>query len=192
MPAASGHWRGGGQRDRRNAALADRSRIIGDTPARLFADATAQGLVRFDAAGQIEPGLAERWIVIDDGISYIFRLRDAEWADGEPVTADQVVALAQAPAAPSSRNPLAPFLTAIDEIVEMTPQVIEVRLKRPRPDLLKLFAQPELALFRTGRQRQRPFPHRHRWTSAAPPPRGRPRSRSRTRPPSRARRRMSA
>ena len=27
----------------------------------------------------------------------------------------------------------------------MTPQVIEVRLKRQRPDLLKLFAQPELA-----------------------------------------------
>ena len=28
------------------------------------------------------------------------------------------------------------------------PQVIEVRLSRPRPDLLKLFAQPELALLR--------------------------------------------
>jgi peptide/nickel transport system substrate-binding protein len=43
---------------------------------------------------------------------------------------------------------LLPFLSAIDEIVEMTPEVIEVRLKRPRPDLLKLFAQPELAVFR--------------------------------------------
>ncbi len=32
----------------------------------------------------------------------------------------------------------------------MTPQVIEVRLLRPRPDLLKLFAQPELALWRSG------------------------------------------
>jgi len=116
-------------------------------PARVLLGATAQGLVRFDAAGQIEPGLAERWIVIDDGRSFIFRLREAQWSDGEPVTAAQVVrALRRGVAA--THGPLAPFLAVIDEIVEMTPQVIEVRLRRPRPDLLKLFAQPELAVAR--------------------------------------------
>lgn len=118
------------------------------TPARLLLDSTAQGLVRFDAAGQIAPGLAERWIVIDDGMSYIFRLREAEWSDGSKVTAAQVVDGLRRQLASGSRNPLRAYLTAIDEIVEMTPQVIEVRLKRPRPDLLKLFAQPELALMR--------------------------------------------
>jgi oligopeptide transport system substrate-binding protein len=129
-------------------AYGDASRMLLDTPARLLADATAQGLVRFDAAGQIEPGLAERWIVIDDGMTYIFRLREATWSDGEPVTAENVVALLKRQIGRSSRNPLAPFLTAVDDIVVMTPQVIEVQLKRPRPDLLKLFAQPELALVR--------------------------------------------
>ncbi len=144
--------------------VADASRVALDTPARLLMDSTAQGLVRFDAAGQIEPGIAERWIVIDGGMSYIFRLREGDWGDGTPVTAEQVVAMLQRQigrpgpdsrtARPESRaesrarNPLAPFLTAIDEIVVMTPQVIEVRLSRPRPDLLKLFAQPELALLR--------------------------------------------
>ncbi len=118
------------------------------TPTRLMLDSTAQGLVRFDAAGQIEPGLAERWIVTDSGMSYIFRLREGEWGDGTPVTAEQVVAILNRQIATGSRNPLAPFLTAIDEIVVMTPQVIEIRLGRPRPDLLKLFAQPELALLR--------------------------------------------
>lgn len=121
-----------------------------DTPDRLLMAATAQGLVRFDAAGQIEPGLAERWTVADDGRSYIFRLKDAVWANGQPVTADQVVRILRRATAPNSRNSLAPFLVVIDEIVEMTPQVIEVRLSNPRPDLLKLFAQPELAIFRTG------------------------------------------
>ena len=121
-----------------------------DTAERVLMGATAQGLVRFDAAGQIEPALAERWIVIDDGRSYIFRLREAYWPDGAPVTAAQVVRVLRRAAAPGSRNALAPFLAVIDEIVEMTPTVIEVRLKRPRPDLLKLFAQPELAVFRTG------------------------------------------
>jgi peptide/nickel transport system substrate-binding protein len=131
--------------------LADPSRTVLDTPARLLLDSTAQGLVRFDAAGQIEPGLAERWIVTDGGLRYIFRLREGQWADGTPVTAEQVVAILMRQVAPASRNPLTPFLTAIDEIVVMTPQVIEVRLGRPRPDLLKLFAQPELALLRMKR-----------------------------------------
>ncbi|MEZ0243499.1 MAG: ABC transporter substrate-binding protein, partial [Sphingomonas sp.] len=115
---------------------------------RVLLGATAQGLVRFDAAGQIEPGLAERWTVTGDGLSFIFRLRDAEWADGRPVTAAEVVRQLRRATAPGSQNPLAPFLVVIEEIVEMTPQVIEVRLKRPRPDLLKLFAQPELAIVR--------------------------------------------
>ncbi|TGX50281.1 ABC transporter substrate-binding protein [Sphingomonas gei] len=121
-----------------------------DAAERVLMGATAQGLVRFDAGGQIEAALAERWIVIDDGRSYIFRLREATWPDGAPVTAAQVVRVLRRAAAPGSRNTLAPFLAVIDEIVEMTPTVIEVRLKRPRPDLLKLFAQPELAVFRTG------------------------------------------
>lgn len=116
---------------------------------RLLIDSVAQGLVRFDAAGQIEPGVAQRWIVMDDGMSYIFRLRDATWQDGRTVTAEDVVAILKRQLAKSSRNPLKPFLTAIDSIVEMTPEVIEVRLARPRPDLLNLFAQPEMALFRT-------------------------------------------
>lgn len=119
-------------------------------PSRLLADATEQGLVRFDATGQIEPGLAERWIVIDEGRSYIFRLRQAQWADGARVTADQV-ASALRRRLNVRGNPLRPFLTAVDEVVAMTPQVLEVRLSRQRPDLLKLFAQPEMAVFRVGR-----------------------------------------
>lgn len=119
-----------------------------DTTQRLLLDATAQGLVRFDALGQIEPGLAERWIVVDQGRTYIFRLRGAEWADGKRVTADEVVTILKRAIAPDSRNALKPFLSAIDDIVAMTEQVIEVRLSRPRPDLLKLFAQPDLAVLR--------------------------------------------
>lgn len=129
--------------------LADPSLGPVDLPSRLLTNATAEGLVRFDGSGQIEPGIAERWTVIDNGMSYIFRLRDAEWSNGQPVTSGEVVAVLRRQIGPRSRNPLLPFLSAIDEIVEMTPEVIEVRLKHPRPDLLKLFAQPEMAVFRT-------------------------------------------
>ncbi|MDB5681148.1 MAG: transporter substrate-binding protein [Sphingomonas bacterium] len=119
-----------------------------DTTQRLLLDSTAQGLVRFDAAGQIEPGLAERWIVIDAGRTYIFRLREAEWSDGAKVTAADIAVILKRAIAPASRNPLKPFLSAIDDIAVMTDAVIEVRLSRPRPDLLKLFAQPELSILR--------------------------------------------
>lgn len=110
--------------------------------------ATAQGLVRFDRNGQIEPALAERWNVFDDARSYIFRLGDATWPDGQPVTAGEIVRVLRRAVTANSRSRLAPYLAVIDEIVEMTPQVIEVRLKSPRPDLLNLFAQPEMAVFR--------------------------------------------
>src|SRR3954462_2309342 len=50
----------------------------------------AQGLVRFDAAGNIVSGLAERWTVTDDGVSYIFRLAATNWPDGRKVTARDV------------------------------------------------------------------------------------------------------
>lgn len=141
-----------------DAKLADPGSGPLGMPQRVLLGATAQGLVRFDAAGQIEPGLAERWIVIDDGRSYIFRLREAYWSDDEPVTAAQAVRALRRATAGGSRNELAPFLAVIDEIVAMTPQVIEVRLKRPRPDLLKLFAQPEMAIFdRAGFDGTGPF-----------------------------------
>jgi len=131
-----------------DAKLADPARGELGLANRLMLDTTAQGLVRFDASGGIEPGLAERWIVTDGGRSYIFRLRPAEWPDGETVTAADVVRSLKRAIEPRSRIAIAPFVAVIDEVVEMTPQIVEVRLKRPRPDLLKLFAQPELAILR--------------------------------------------
>jgi peptide/nickel transport system substrate-binding protein len=126
--------------------LAGRDRATLSTGDRLLTDSLAEGLVRFDAVGQIEAGIAERWIVIDDGRSYIFRLRNAQWTDGRPVRAADVVPLLRRQIARNAGNRIAPYLTAVASVVEMTPEVIEVELARPRPDLLKLFAQPELAL----------------------------------------------
>ncbi|SOB87364.1 peptide/nickel transport system substrate-binding protein [Sphingomonas guangdongensis] len=119
----------------------------GPSPTRLvLAAAVSQGLVRFDASGGIEPGLAQRWIVRDDGRSFIFRLQEASWPGGKPIVAEDVARTLRRKLAPRARNPLRPYLTAIDEIVAMTPQVIEVRLRYPRPDLLNLFAHPAMTV----------------------------------------------
>src|SRR3546814_19871595 len=94
-------------------------------------------------------------------MSYIFRIGDVTWPDGSAVTARAVVQRLRRELAPGSRNPLRPYLTAIDEVVEMTPEVIEVRLKTPRPDLLRLPARPDLAIFRLDPPRA-PGPLRRR------------------------------
>ncbi|MBR0552121.1 ABC transporter substrate-binding protein [Stakelama marina] len=132
------------------AKLADPSHTPLPYASKVLMGATAQGLVRFDAAGQVEPALAERWIVIDGGRSYIFRLRDAQWPDGTDVTADAVVRVLEHARARGSRNPLAPFLAVVDDFRAMTPQVVEIDLNQPRPDFLRLLASPELAIFQPG------------------------------------------
>lgn len=108
----------------------------------------AQGLVRFDARGQVVPGLAERWNVTDDGLSYIFRLGSGEWPNGDRITAHQVARILRRQIAGRSSNPLKDTLGAVDKIVAMTDRVIEIRLSSPRPNLLQVLAQPELAVLR--------------------------------------------
>lgn len=110
----------------------------------------AQGLVRFDAGGNVVGGLAERWTVTDDGLSYIFRLAATNWPDGRKITADQVARLLKRAIAARSKNSLKDAFGAVEEIVAMTDRVVEINLTSPRPDLLSLLAQPQMAIIRNG------------------------------------------
>jgi oligopeptide transport system substrate-binding protein len=130
--------------------LVNPSREPLDAASAYLLQTTAQGLVRFDADGDITQGLAQSWIISDDGLRYTFRLARAKWPDGTPITADQVVARLKAVAAPSSPNPLKPAMGAVEEVVGMTDEVLEIGLKAPRPNFLQLLAQPELAILRNG------------------------------------------
>jgi peptide/nickel transport system substrate-binding protein len=43
-------------------------------------------------SGEIEPELAESWKISDDGLRFVFTLRDnLKWSDGKPLTAEDVV-----------------------------------------------------------------------------------------------------
>jgi oligopeptide transport system substrate-binding protein len=117
-------------------------------PDAVLLDSVAQGLVRFDANGNIVPGLAERWNVSDDGLSYIFRIATKQWPDGTRITAQQVARLLKRQLSEHSRNPLKESVGAIEDIVAMTDRVIEIQLIAPRPTLLALLAQPEFAILK--------------------------------------------
>ena len=126
--------------------LTDPNRAPLDAPSGFLTEAIAQGLVRFNAEGDIEPALAQSWIISDDGLTYTFRLRRTNWTDGSRVTAQQVAARLRAAVGRSSRNMLKPVLGAVSEIVAMTDEVVVINLRGPRPNFLQLLAHPELAI----------------------------------------------
>jgi peptide/nickel transport system substrate-binding protein/oligopeptide transport system substrate-binding protein len=117
----------------------------------LLRAATAEGLVAFDDAGRVIPALADRWIVTDDGQSYIFRLREGNWPGGDPLTADSARRAIRAALKALGNAPLARDLDGIDDVRAMAGRVIEIRLSRPMPYLLQLLAQPELGLDHEGK-----------------------------------------
>ncbi len=119
--------------------------------AQLVRSATSEGLVAFDEQGRVIPALADRWIVTNDGLSFIFRLRDGTWADGSPITGDSArEALLRAITAVRG-TPLGLDLAVIAEVRAMAGRVIEIRLNQQAPDMLQLLAQSELGLLHRGR-----------------------------------------
>ncbi|MCZ8281973.1 MAG: peptide ABC transporter substrate-binding protein [Aquidulcibacter sp.] len=58
------------------------NRIIGDM---------LQGLTTEDPQGRPIPGMATEWSTSPDGLVWTFKLRDAKWSDGRPVTAEDFV-----------------------------------------------------------------------------------------------------
>lgn len=112
--------------------------------------ATTEGLVALDPAGQVVPAIAERWIVTDDGLSYIFRLRDSTWPGGEEIAATDIRQQLRSALNALRGTSLGLDLAKVRDIRAMTGRVVEVRLSAPMPDFLRLLAQPELGLIRNG------------------------------------------
>ncbi len=113
--------------------------------------ATSEGLVAFDSSGKIVPRLAERWHVSPDGLYYTFKLRDASWQSGEPITAEDVRVILRNTIGQLDGTSLGLDFAKLTEIRAMTGRVIELRLSSPMPEFLRLLAQPELGLLRLGK-----------------------------------------
>lgn len=130
----------------RSADLADPIRNERVIAAKTVLAATAQGLVAFDSQGEVTGALAESWIVSDGGQSYIFRLRRAKWANGEPVKAEIVARLLE-----QRMRACSDMMAGLKpEVRAMTDRVIEIRLDTALPAFIQLLAQPRLALLGKG------------------------------------------
>ena len=74
--------------------------------------AISEGLTR-NTGGNVTPGLAESWDISEDGMTYTFHLRDANWSDGQPITAGDFVYSWQRLVNPDVASPYSWFLDTI-------------------------------------------------------------------------------
>ena len=75
------------------------------------------GLTQMDADGAAVPAIAESWDVSEDGTVYTFHLRqDANWSNGEPVTANDFVFAWQRAADPALASEYSYMLSDIGQV----------------------------------------------------------------------------
>ena len=116
----------------------------GDAERSLFR-ALYETLVRVDCDGRVWPALAAAWTAEEGGRRWTFVLRpDARFWDGEPVTAQDVVA---AWAAHDTLASFAPWAGPVAQAAQvMSERVVAVTLRRPSRDVPRALAHPGLAV----------------------------------------------
>jgi ABC-type transport system substrate-binding protein len=130
-----------------------------------------EGLVKLDSSGTPQPALAESWVISDDQLDYIFKLRaTAAFGEGTPITADVVVENFNRwfdPQHPLHGNgnyaawqkTFLGFLgekeaddrpkPIVDGIQKVDFNTVLIHLNRPEPNLLTYLADPAFAILKT-------------------------------------------
>ena len=67
------------------------STVVDDAMSFNAITAITDGLTTVDVKGNTIPGIAKNWDVSNNGLTYTFHLRDAKWANGDKVTAQDFV-----------------------------------------------------------------------------------------------------
>src|SRR6516164_3874596 len=75
------------------------------------------GLTDYDKDGNLVPGLAQKWDISKDGLTYTFQLRrDVTWHDGKPFTSEDVKFTLERVLDPKNSSWLRPALSQINQI----------------------------------------------------------------------------
>ena len=100
------------------------------------------GLARSDENGNPIPGIAKSWDVSPDGLTWTFHLRDAQWSDGVPVTADDFVYGVERELAPKTASHSAwllfPFLKNAEAVNNGKLPTTEAGIEAPDPHTVVL------------------------------------------------------
>jgi oligopeptide transport system substrate-binding protein len=117
------------------------------------------GLMTSDPAARPIPGMATSWTTSEDGLVWIFKLREALWSDGVPVTADDFVYSWQRLVDPKSAANYAYFLYGVKNaklvnsgklpltdlgVRAPDSHTFEITLEHPAPYLLEMLTHMSL------------------------------------------------
>ncbi len=117
------------------------------------------GLTTDDAMARPIPGMAESWQTSTDGLTWTFRLRDAQWSDGVPVTADDFLFAWRRILDPKTAASYAyfPYIIKNAQAINaghmpgsalgafaLTPRTLEVHLEHPAPYLLEMLTHTSM------------------------------------------------
>ena len=115
------------------------------------------GLTTLDATARPIPGIAERWEISADRLTWTFHLRKARWSDGRPVTAENFLFAWRRLLDPKTAARGAELLWVIENARAITggqkpvaalgvtasnPSQLTIRLEHPAPYLPELLALP--------------------------------------------------
>src|SRR5688572_22197683 len=88
-----------------------------------------------DATG-VEPSLATEWKLSDDGLTLTLTLRqDVKFADGAPLTAEDIKWSLDRAKDPTDTSIWAFTLASVDQVNILAPDKIELKLKNPDPTI---------------------------------------------------------
>ncbi len=119
---------------------------------------THEGLITYDAHGELTGGVAESWEISTDGRVYRFRLRAAaRWSNGDPLVANDFVRAWQAALSPATQARTAGLMVAVAKAREVMageadpvelgiraegPGELTVELEHASPWFLEILAHP--------------------------------------------------
>ncbi len=130
-----------------------------DTWSTAVVHACTRRLVDYDAAGKLQPDLAEKWEIQDGGKSYCFTLgQGIQYADGSPIQAAHFVAALARVRDPKTASPGAAFFSGIASVDAPDPGTLVVKLKAPDPTLLNLMGLTFAAPLKPGQDSKLPSP----------------------------------
>lgn len=119
-----------------------------------------EGLVRYNASGELVGGVATNWEISDNGLLYSFSLRDdAKWSNGDPVVAADFVSAFQELVTPETGSANADNARHIKNaigiiegrlkpsqlaVIAQTETRLDIRLRTPTPFFIQLLAHPSM------------------------------------------------
>ena len=106
-------------------------------------------LVQYSPEFEWEGDLAESWETSEDGLTWTFHLKEAQWSDGQPLTAEDAVWTGETVLeyADGPTSILAPFLSHVESLEAPDPQTLVITYEQPvgnvLPQLQQFFILPQ-------------------------------------------------